>query len=134
MHGIHALNAEQTQEYSWLGHPNDAPPNLREITEDEFWQTFGGAYSPLFKFHRYVTRGLPVLGRERAVDLELWMYQGGRAIGWVRNVVSARAARPVMYVECFQCEHEMVSRRVGRCLHEYKCSKCGYQHTVDSSD
>lgn len=34
--------------------------------------------------------------------------------------------------KCFP--HEWERKTIGRCLHEWKCQKCGQLHTVDSSD
>jgi len=32
------------------------------------------------------------------------------------------------------CKHDYESYKIGRCLTHYKCKKCGYEETIDSSD
>lgn len=35
--------------------------------------------------------------------------------------------------EC-ACDHKYTSKRLGRCLYEYTCTKCGWTGVIDSSD
>lgn len=111
---------------------NDLPPNFKEISYQDFIDSQFFTYTPRLVDTRQAyekdSEGRNV-GSYRGLHLYLFGDGTGIAIekywdsGW-----------KLKYHKFAKCEHEFTEQEVGRCLHEYKCKKCGYTETVDSSD
>lgn len=131
---------------------NDWPPNVREIPANEFWSyffTYGiGANEHRQMITRVGTDHDPVSKEERRCMIQqgvsngffyqsgYFFYKGdGSDSGYImtRDVTNAKVY-PRKFYKFSVCEHEYVEKNVGRCLHEYTCTKCGHRFQVDSSD
>lgn len=134
-----AQTEDDTNPTAWLGHYNDQPPNWREITEKELAQdTRFGSYSPDYtEFRQIMIPGKPTL------SVKLYVFWDGTGVGLAINYLGEgyydkpRPPEPLKHVRWFsfaKCLHEYEERNIGRCLHRYTCKKCGFAHTVDSSD
>lgn len=119
----------------WLGHSNKLPPNFTEVSSDEFWRWFSQHYHLCsWALHWIVKedKGHPFYGAQ----LTLFVNEHERnGFGFVKRVSEALYVTPKTYFRFFDCEHDMQHvANLGRCLNSYKCSKCDFRETIDSSD
>lgn len=121
---------------AWMGHGNALPPNFKLTTKNEYWRAFCYA-SSLDNERRYLVRP-----EVKETNPELY---GANAVcfindfdktgfGFIIKVERAAYVEPDVYFKFALCEHEYKHENVGKCLHEYTCTKCGHAYTVDSSD
>lgn len=111
---------------------NSAPFNMKEITSDEWWRWYG--------FNHHIAEwGSIWLLRNTPSDLMhehlqiLFEPRSKEGIGFIRRVERAQEVTPQRYFKFAVCEHVLVHHSLGNCLHTYKCDKCDYSFTVDSS-
>jgi len=110
---------------------NDSPPNLRTVSDEEIYKSgfFTWAKSkPIFKQcpvpdsqYAYASADyypLDPLDEAATAGVAFRFDYTTKRIVWYR----------------WGCEHKMGQRNVGKCLTEYKCIKCGFKRTLDSSD
>jgi hypothetical protein len=118
-------------------HYNDAPPNLRMITAEEFAQSHFFTYTPQLVESRYILNKVPkavkkARGKEDAFTLHMFWMHDGTGYGFEQDYWGKK----VIYYTFAVCEHDFVE--IGndgkRCYHVYECKKCGYQEAHDSSD
>ena len=88
---------------------------------DEAWIAQNtGVYSPVLMDHRTIDNKHWTLfflhdGTGWGMHLDYW----GQKVLWC----------------AFGCDHDMVFvQNLGRCYNQYRCSKCGYEESIDSSD
>lgn len=122
-----------------LGHYNHPPPNFREVTETEFAQCRVAGGFPLYVEARQIDPKRLPEGMARYY-LDVMLFWNNDSTGWAFH--REYYTRKVRYF-LFGCDHdqkgeftpeEKAKLPSGRCLHSYKCSKCGLIETVDSSD
>ena len=88
---------------------------------DEAWIAQNtGVYSPVLMDHRTIDRR----------NWTLFFLQDGT--GW--GLCQLYWEKRVLWC-AFGCDHDMVFvQNLGRCYNQYRCSKCGYEESIDSSD
>ena len=125
------------EERDMIGHPNMEPPNLREITEKEFWHVFlrhaprdtilvqatrdreGNQYHRLRQFHLFVYRVTPAGPEGIAIE------EGHE------NLIPM----PKAFYRWGGCIHEWERSPESRmCLHVHYCKRCGQRVEIDTSD
>jgi hypothetical protein len=121
-------------EEKWGGY-NDFPPNWHEITEAEFAQSHFFIYSPDYVEFRQMFRK-----HDTVVGATLYfMYDG---VGY--GIVHDYWGRKIHYYKFALCEHKFTEltqkecaqkgiQHFGNCYHVYRCTKCGFTNSVDSS-
>lgn len=116
------------------GAPSEAPPNFREVDEQEFvLNAMRRIYSPTRMEYRSFPITQTAYGRtsEPKTGITLNWYHNGKGDAILLDY-HERRARFFLFAEC---EHEMKhTRNLGRCYNEYTCSKCGYVEQIDSGD
>ena len=137
------LRPKDTPEWkAKFGGYNQPPPNLKPCTASEFWQyfsTYGLPSSNQQEFRQFV-----IPGDERMSSVHLYHTAGDQGfaivVDWIytqRNLATGEEARSVYTPRFFKfavCEHDVVhSRKLGNCYNEYKCTKCDWTFSVDSS-
>jgi hypothetical protein len=121
------------------GDYNDAPPNFKEITEEEFAQSMFFTYSPEYTEYRQILLD-PDSKRKEALSVKLYFFFDGNGFGMANDYW----AKKVRYFRFKKCDHKAVelspveARKKGivhhgNCYHVLECSKCGYIHSYDSS-
>ena len=50
------------------------------------------------------------------------------------GIINAWKEIPFIFIECAKLGHVKVSKKLGRCYHEYTCEICKFTYSVDSSD
>lgn len=102
---------------------NDAPPNLKEIDEDEYFG-YTMTYSSQYRQFRQVrTDDIPYL------SMHMEIYGDGSGVAVARDVKGQRR-----FFKFAVCEHEWETTHASMCYREYCCKKCGAMNAVDSSD
>lgn len=115
--------------------PNSPPYNLKEVSSDEWWRWYGHYHHVAEWGGIWLLRNLPSeLEHLRSKNLEL-LYHPERkeGIAYIKRVERSVEVTPTMFFKFAVCEHDFRRTGLGNCLHEDKCSKCGYSYTVDSS-
>jgi len=124
---------------------------VKELTLDDLAWTNFCSYSPVATFY---VQGIQPLKDMDPVSLTCHVYSDGEIIMFARtwkydyNIVPGQVSRYSnpkkgsykndMVIRAYKvvaCEHD--DECVGtpyNCYHEYRCKKCGYEHSVDSSD
>lgn len=119
----------------WLGHSNKFPPNFEEISEDDYWSLFSCNYHTVSWAGAWlvnVEKDNPWYGAQLTIFVSEFDSTG---FGFVKHVERARYVAPKKFFKCGSCIHSYKEiGSPGRCLHTYKCEKCGHSYTVDSSD
>jgi hypothetical protein len=134
------MTKEQLREV--YGGFNDRPPNLKELTEEEFAQSSFFVYSPVREEYRQPTNKYP--GRTPswgfAGDLRLYYMGDGTGYAvhadyWEGKVTWYKfAACEHTYRELGQAEsREKGIPHFGMCYHVEECITCGYTRSYDSS-
>lgn len=116
---------------SWLGDYNSKPPGFERISETEFWRVFDSSREAVC-IHKWLTR-VPRSSKLYGAHLVLYVYEDNTAVGYVRRVEHVLPAKPRYFFKAAACEHDYVETRIGKCLHECRCKKCGYSYQRDSS-
>lgn len=125
---FYKLTAMQHQEEPrWVGGYNSAPPNMRDITETEFWSEF---YSFL---PEWSTTKQIIDDNHNFKELHLFGVPGWEAIGFFSNNEKGLYTAPKRFIRCGRCVHKFSKDYVGPTLRVYECILCGYHYTVDSS-
>lgn len=108
---------------------NDAPPNFREVSAAEYVTAPRCIYGPIATNHRQILRidGKPA---GRMISVRLFILGSGE--GWAEERDHNTKTMRYYFFELCQHEHEVTHRSM--CYREYKCKKCGYEHSIDSSD
>jgi tRNA U34 2-thiouridine synthase MnmA/TrmU len=112
---------------------NDLPPNFKEITYQDFIDSQFFTYTPQLIDNRQaynVDKKGNRVGNYRG--LHLYLFGDGTGIAIEKYYDNGKWA--LKYHKFAKCEHEYTEKTIGRCLHEYKCKKCGYTEEIDSSD
>lgn len=122
-------------EEKW-GNSNKVPPGWKEITEEEFVKGKFFIYTPAYREYRQLhpKQKAGVKSEETGDCLfEAWLYfyRDGQGIAMMPDIDAGK----VRYFK-FGCDHSMeeIESDSRRHLHTYKCRKCGYEVTYDSSD
>lgn len=119
-----------TDKPSWIGEAwgEELPPNWKRISAKEFAQhTRFGSYTPEWTGYAQLCtqKGKPW------VNAHLFTFFDKTGVG----IVTSYWDTPHVRLYSFStCEHEYEERGIGKCLHEWKCKKCGFVQVVDSSD
>jgi hypothetical protein len=105
-------------------------PNMKRITEYDFW-FHCSSWGHVCEAHCTNVR-LPT-----GEHVNVWLFVGGPeeigyAVLWKYGYPESEGRTE--YYTFSACDHDYVSRNIGRCLTEYKCSKCEHKYEVDSSD
>lgn len=148
---VSSSNAQIEKDY---GRYNDPPPNLKEITREEFdARVIHGSYVPEFIEHKQI-RPTPEFQKQfklgdSFVKMTLYIYHDGTGVAstsrYERNDRTNQYEYSARFFKFAKCEHVMreLSQaqcreqglyHAGRCYHVSKCEKCGYVSAVDSSD
>jgi hypothetical protein len=131
---------ESPGEPAELGHPNSPLPNMKEISLEEWTRHQYWTYMPVATGYRQITRieelraiGIapPKFGTSDQIMPIRWFQMHDKTGIAVHNDWHNKKLRVFAWAVC---EHEDVGRKLGNCYYEYTCKKCGYKHTVDSSD
>lgn len=123
----HRYTQKDLSEY---GGYNDAPPNMKEISEDEFFHTFLSRNADFEEFRQLVDHS-------DICDLRMYYYPDGNgiAIGESRKVREGWIRDRVFYsFEACVHDYESVPEESRNCYSVSKCKKCGHVNRVDSSD
>ena len=88
------------------------------------------SYSPQFIEHRQVY----VDKEHRELQTVKIIYFHSK-IFVIKQVWKTHSSDDIEYeVYLAGCKHDFAETTIGHCLHEYKCKKCGFKQTIDSSD
>ena len=143
------VDIETPPEYDWLNlNTNDPPPNFKRITEKEFAQnTQFGTYTPKFMGFNQIRIDKPTKDQPKHIiplhSLHYFIFHDGTGVaievdycgkGHYDKPKPEEPLEHIRYYSFAKCAHTFTEKTVGRCLHEYTCSKCGYAYTTDSSD
>lgn len=119
----------------WLGHSNKLPPNFEEVSSDEFWSWFSYHYHICAWALRYIVnepKQHSLYGKSLTMFIDLQKRNG---YGFSKEVENAKGVTPKLYFKFYDCDHSMkLYTNLGNCLNQYKCEKCGFSETIDSSD
>jgi hypothetical protein len=129
---IHQEKTESQKES--LGGYNSLPPNWAEITEKEFSQSNFFSYTPEFVEFRQA----PLDGT--FTGIHLFHFFDGTGVALTRDYWKGT----VRYFKFAACEHSLVElsgedcraagiHHAGNCYHVYRCTKCGFVQSMDSS-
>jgi hypothetical protein len=113
---------------------NQAPPNLKEITEREFAQSFLFHYEPKKYESRFVAVDqlkLCGIAVKQMMPLRMMWHHDGTGVALSNDYWEGK----VRFFKFATCEHKFDGggRKLGNCFYEHTCSKCGYKKQVDSS-
>lgn len=125
-----------------FGDFNSFPPNWKEITPQEFSKSMFFIYHPKYVDFRQMIRCFET-GQNMdgpMVQANLFIYHDDTGIALISD-----HKNNVRYYHFAVCEHKMVEitmkeakdlgvAHFGSCWHVYKCEKCGYLESADSSD
>jgi hypothetical protein len=128
---------EQTKEVeSRLGHFNDLPPNWKEISESEYYWRW--TIMPARRIYQF--RQVQLHEREPYRNLSLFVHPGDfSGIGFILEY-DGRATRVEIdaykprYIKWAVCEHDFETITQRMSYWEGRCTKCGYEKAIDSSD
>ena len=142
-----------------FGRYNDAPPNFKEISEAEFSQSKFFVYSPEYVEYRQIDPKQISPKEKYFLGVRLFYFFDGTGLGMAHDYW----AKKVRYFKFTKCEHdtEELSGHVaakyvvvhdvfpptsrlakpgeqgvshfGNCYHVYRCKKCGFIESVDTS-
>lgn len=120
-----------------VGRYNEMPQNWSEITESEFFWRWG--ISPASMHTTQVHKQVRLSEGEALRNVTCFVHPDGGGIGWI-CIYDGRATRseidafkPV-YFKWYSCEHDFETTKTSRCYWEGRCTKCGWEIYVDSSD
>lgn len=111
---------------------NDVPPNTHEITPEEFAKSKFFTYpADIVGYRQFMHDGV-------WQSVFLYFYFDGTGIG-----IFSSDGKP-RYIRFAKCEHKYLELSQaecrkneifhgGRCYHVYRCEKCGFIHSEDSS-
>lgn len=140
-----------TKEFeSKFGGFNDCPPNLKEITREEFERvTIHGSYSPKMMDYRQVRPGLD--GKSGYTNMHLWIF--GDETGVASTSVYGDGKYVAKFYKFAVCQHEYTTMPEeaanefratkglspirytrGNCCHNEICKHCGRYVFIDTSD
>lgn len=121
---------------------NDAPPNFKEITEEEFAKSSFFVYAPISIEYRqiHITNDV-ALTRLLTGGTYLYFFHDGTGYGICRDYSKGK----VHYFSFAECPHTFRELKAsdcakkgishyGNCWHVYECVTCGYVTSADSSD
>lgn len=112
-------------ESKWQGGTNSPPPNFTFIGADEWWRLFDESYHRVewcIKWLINEDRRTPLYNKH----LKCFINQSDRTgFGYM-------LPGPYFF-KFYECDHDYQSVKIGRCLQELTCSKCGTIKQVDSS-
>lgn len=117
---------DNAKHISLWGDYNDVPTGFKEITELEF------ARSSFFSYciTKVESRQMRIADDQPLLDVRLFYMNDNTQFAMGHN---SRTGKVTYYR--FGCEHEYVeTNNYAKCLHNYKCKKCGYETEIDSSD
>lgn len=119
---VYSTNTEFAKKF---GNHNQAPPNLKEIKEDYFFNQFL-TFPPDYTMYKQV-HGHPSFDY---LPLHMYIYSDGSGVA-IGEVNSGR-----VYFQFATCQHqyENVAEESRMCYHVSKCKLCGYKQAIDSSD
>jgi hypothetical protein len=145
----------ESQSKEWeqeFGRYNDPPPNLKEITREEYDAVvIHGCYAARLKDFRQVRPegAFKKLGFKSMTKMHLHVYEDKTGVAvtsvYDLNKATNKYEYTARYFSFAVCEHTMhgLSQQEcreagiyhgGRCYHVSRCTKCGYVSAVDSSD
>jgi hypothetical protein len=119
---------------------NDAPPNWREITMEEFARSEWFTYSPVAYEHRQFI--IPDLeGKDIYHSVAMFYMQGGSGFAFT-NEYWENKVRIFRFDLCVHDYHGLSQEEcrkrgiyhAGMCYHVMECAKCGQIYAYDSSD
>lgn len=113
-----------------LGRYNDAPPNLKEITQKEFNRQLM-TYGPSYMDHKQVLNH----PKYRYMSMSLFIYNDFNGIAMADVLEDGSHDYKTRYFKFAVCEHEMISvpEKSAMCYHVSRCKKCGKETAIDSS-
>ena len=152
MKRLNELNSDEREKHiQKFGGFNDPPPNMQEITPEEFAQSKFFVYTPVIFEFRQISPNLckneadrkRLFGDEQAVQLASMFYVDGPGVdGFI--MISDYWKKKVRYFTFSQCVHsyrgmtqaELHKHNITlyKCTHAYICDKCGVFHIQGSSD
>ena len=114
-----------------FGRYNDAPPNLKEITQDEFFHVLS-TYSPEQQAYKQVMddpRFDPVM------NLHMYIYSDGSGVAFTTEWLPEKGLGvwEQKFYSFAVCEHNYEVTLSRMCYSELRCTKCGHQTSIDSS-
>jgi hypothetical protein len=107
-----------------FGRFNEAPPNLKEITSEEFYFQFL-TWPASYTMYKQVLNH----PKEKFLDLHMFIYSGKKGVA----ISGGRGGEPPRFWSFAVCVHDFEEKKIGNCLHSFKCKKCGYYKEIDSS-
>ena len=113
-----------------VGGYNDAPPNMRDIDEDTFFNELTTWAWSLYDSRQVTNKEQPLSGFRK---MQLWLHGNGDGIGfWCERVSPTEFKRH--YFRFGPCVHRYQETMRARCYREMRCVNCGHRTAIDSSD
>lgn len=113
---------------------NDFPPGWKRISADTFGSLVTRCNITKHEFRQMYHTG----SRDPATEAKLLFLADNTGVAVVAAYRLSRIAGKYKWFTTFYrfgCDHKFETLpSSGRCLHEYRCTVCGYRQVVDSSD
>ena len=146
MRDLHQLTDEQKRQHrEKFGGYNDFPPNWRPCDPDKFWGRFLVYSCDLQEFRQMMNPASEIenyppdhYGHRTVRNAHLYFYSDDTGLAMVDNYDhgASKHRAPLLY-EFAPCHHENrvgVPEKSRMCYHVTRCTDCGREFAVDSSD
>ena len=134
----YADKADEDRIEKEYGGYNYAPPNWKEIKEEEFTTSHFFTYTPKFSEYRQIIFG--DISKGEMMSVQMFYFHDGTGVALYPDWREGK----VRYFKFAKCDHDSVEltqdeckkrdiQHFGMCWHVYECKKCGYIESYDSS-
>lgn len=129
---VYADRKEQEEFEKKFGRYNFAPPNLKEISQAEFFRALD--FSPVAVSHKQIMESYdPSI--KGYMNLHMFIFSDGSGVGYTNDWQYGKTPEwKQTFYKFAVCEHEYKCTLSRMCYSEYLCTKCGHTYAVDSSD
>lgn len=122
-----------------LGNYNSPLPNMKEISEKEWAQSFFFQYAAECRGYRQISNIEELIavgirpaesgGRPCMMPIHWYAFFDKTGIAFFSDWWAGK----VRIFKFAVCEHAYTEKNIGHCLTRYTCSKCGHSKDIDSS-